>query len=149
MGECVEITGKGEIVARVTLNPRDLQTDDLGSVIAKLKAIEDWIDEAKGELRTRLLAGEECDTWHLETVNGRRRVCDVPAAWKRLRDAGVPELEILESVELPIGKIEAAFVKFAAENEGAGKAEAEAQFGHVMGDSVRRDKPTKQVKRSL
>lgn len=150
MNDCVEITQKGELVARVALNPKDLETEDLGRVIAKLKVVEDWIEEARKELRGRLDFGDTCSTFYINKTNGKRRIHDVALAWQRLRAAGVPAARLFGCVDMPIGRVEQAFVKVHMENNpGTGEAESLAVFGHVLGDAIDRGEPTKRMERSL
>lgn len=150
MNDCVEITKKGELVARVALNPKDLETEDLGQVIAKLKVVEDWIEEARKELRVRLDFGDTCSMFHIDEVNGKRKIHDVALAWQRLRDAGVPVARLFGCVDMPIGRAEKVFARsYMDQNPGTGEAEALAAFGHVVGDALSRGETTKRMERSL
>ena len=148
--DCVEITKKGELVARVALNPKDLETEDLGHVLAKLKVVEDWIEEARKELRGRLDFGDTCSTFHINEASGKRKIHDVALAWERVREAGVPVARLFGCVDMPIGRVEKVFAKFYMDkNPGTGEAEALAVFGHVVGDAMVRDESTKRMERSL
>lgn len=150
MNDCVEITSYGQLEARVPLNPKDMETADLGHVLARIKVVEDWIKEARQELRGRLEFGDECEEFYLEKVKGKREIRDVAVAWKLLRTAGVPEARLLGCVDMPVTRAEKAFVDvYMKANPGCGQAEAAVVFNHALAAAIVRGEETKRMERNL